>query len=135
MARTPCIRGPLPCQTYASGHDLHVIQAKLAGLSPRGWRDGVVTAVHGSDVTVQYVEVDHVLRFWHHRHLRLPTGQPVRVHERYHVAAGPFGWANVVVSNGPGAVPDPQEPALWQPEQSIPIVELHTGYSLPDEPA
>ena len=135
MSRKPCTPGRSNCQAYWPGHQLHWIPAKFVGQAPWGWRDGVVTAIHGSDVTVQYVETDHVLRLWHHRQLRLAVGQPVRVHERFHVAAGPFGWANVAVTNGLGPVPEPASPELWRPEQSIPVVDLGSGYALPENPS
>ncbi len=110
MSRQPCTpQGQSACQSYAPGHQLHAIHAKHVGRTPWGWRDGVVVNVHGSDVSVQYLEQNHRLRVWHHRHLReLHVGDAVRVHERYYVLGGPFGWVNTVVSGGLGPVPEPE---------------------------
>ena len=135
MSRTPCsMHGPRPCQPFHAGHHIHPIHARHVGETPWGWRDGVVTAVHGSDVTVQYLETDHVLRVWHHRPLPVVVGDPVRVHERYYVVSGSWGWASVVVTGGLGAVPEPAAAELWRPERSVPVVDLSTGHGLPEEP-
>ncbi len=54
------------------------------------------------------------LRLWHHEPLsgQVDVGDPVRVHEQYYVLGGPFGWLNVIIKGGLGAVPEPAEPAL-----------------------
>lgn len=130
--RYPCIeRGTLPCQSYGAGHNLHAIHARHVGRTPWGWRDGVVTAVAGVDVFVRYLEADHEVRLWHHRVLGVTAGSLVRVHEQYYVLGGPFGWANVHVSDGLGALPQPAEPELWLVECVQPVVDLASGYALP----
>ena len=131
-ARQPCLGRPCTC--YAPGHQMHFIHAKQVGRTPWGWRDGVVTAARGCEVTVQYLQTDHTLRVWHHRPLPVVAGQPVRVHEQFYVLGGPVGWANVVVTGGLGAVPEPEAPELWRAEQSAPVVDLSEGYALPEQP-
>lgn len=130
--RRPCIRpGTLPCQSYAPGHNLHVIHGKHVGRTPWGWRDGVVVSTNGGDVVVEYLETGHQVRLWHHASLAaVRAGSPVRVHEQYYVLGGPFGWLNVVVMDGLGAVPEPAEPGLWSAQVVMPVVDLSTGRGL-----
>lgn len=76
-------------------HRLHPIHVKNVGRTPWAWRDGVVVAVNGEDVVVQYIEPDHRLRVWHHHHRRdLRVATRLRVDERDYVLSGPFGWLN-----------------------------------------
>jgi hypothetical protein len=130
---TPC-DGPATgrCQRYHPGHNTHWIHAKHVGRSPWGWRDGVVTALSGQHLTVRYLVEDAEVRLWHHEDLsgEVTVGAPVRVHERLHVLGGPFGWLNVTVDGGLGAVPEPAEPALWADQVTSGVQDLSTGRAL-----
>ena len=130
--RQACIRqGTLPCQSYGPGHNLHVIHGKHVGRTPWGWRDGVVVSSSGGDVVVEYLEAEHRVTLWHHAPIAaVRPGSPVRVHERYYVLGGPFGWLNVVVTGGLGAVPEPADPAVWAEQVVMPVVDLSTGRGL-----
>lgn len=122
------------CVSYWSGHNTHWIHANHVGRTPWGWRDGVVASADPKGwVHVEYVAAQATVSGWHHRDLSelLPPGTLVRVHERYHVLGGPFGWLNLVVRGGLGPVPDPGEPALWAEEMRVGIENLATGIALP----
>ena len=121
------------CQLYSPGHNTHWIHARHVGESPWGWRDGVVSAIDGQSLTVRYLEADADVRVWHHDalHEEIAVGDPVRVHEGFHVLGGPFGWLNVIVHGGLGAVPKPAEPRLWAPQMTGGVQDLSTGRALP----
>ena len=116
---------------------MHWIHAKVVGKSPWGWRDGVVVAVDpGGVLTIEYLLQAGQVQLWHHQPLAAPVGSPVRVHEGFHAVGGPFGWCNVFLLSGLGAVPEPADPRLWQAETHPGIVDLATGRALPmDHPA
>ena len=120
------------CQSYRPGHNTHWIHAKHVGRTPWGWRDGVVTDVRGLVVAVRYLIEDHDVRLWHHEDLfpEVRHGDPVRVHERYYVLGGAFGWLNVVVSGGLGAVPEPADPSAWAAEVTGGVQDMGTGRGL-----
>ncbi len=120
------------CQLYWPGHNAHWIHAKRIGGTPWGWRDAIVTTVEGRWVTVTYVLEGTQLRLWHHERLssEIHPGDLVRVHEQYNVLGGPFGWLNVIVEGGLGAVPEPAEPALWADQTTGGVQDLSTGRAL-----
>ena len=122
-----------PCQSYSAGHNVHFIHAKHIARTPWQWRDALVTEVNGDTVAVAYVESGHELSLWHHRPLGdvLSVGSPVRLHEKYYVIGGPFGWISVVISNGLGTLPEPDSPELFAADVVVPVVDLHTGRALP----
>ncbi len=121
------------CQGYWPGHHTHCIHANHVGQRSWGWRDAIVTAIAGHWLDVDYVHETASLRLWHHEALtgELAVGDPVRVHEEYHLLGGPFGWLNVIVEGGLGAVPQPAEPALWAHQMTAGVQELSTGRALP----
>ncbi len=130
---TPCVvSDDVFCRSYLPGHHTHCIHAKHIGRTPWGWRDAVVTGLDGGWVTVTYVQSGHRLRLWHHVELadELEVGAPVRVHEGYYVLGGPFGWLNVVVEDGLGAVPEPADPAAWADQFTGGVQDLGTGRAL-----
>ena len=129
---TPCDVRDGRCQSYAPGHHTHSIHAKQIGLAPWGWRDAVVTSVADRWTTVTYLEHTHPVRLWHHVDLagELQIGAPVRVHERFWVLGGPFGWLNVVVEGGLGAVPEPANRSAWQGQMTGGVQDVGTGRAL-----
>ena len=54
----------------------------------------------------------------------------MRVHEQYYVLGGPFGWVNVVVTGGLGAVPEPADPSAWDGQVTGGVQDLSTGRGL-----
>ncbi|WP_148616533.1 hypothetical protein [Nocardioides rubriscoriae] len=132
---TPCT-GP-HCGSYRAGHQIHFIHANHVGRTPWGWRDAVVTAITGLTVHLAYVDHDSALEVWHHQPLAdtLAVGDPVRLHEQYYVLDTPSGWHCVrVLDGGLGDVPTPEQPALWAPETTNPIVDLATGVAITELP-
>ena len=130
---TPCVvRDGAHCQSYLPGHHTHWIHAKHVGRTPWGWRDAVVGSIDGCWTTVTYVASGRQVRLWHHAELagELVVGAPVRVHERYYVLGGPFGWLNVVVKDGLGAVAQPADRAAWQAQMTGGVQDMSTGRAL-----
>ena len=117
------------CQRYSAGHVVHFIQARLAGESPWGWRDGVVTSISHRHLRIEYTFAAGTVRCWHHHDLsaELQVGDPVRVHEQYHLLDGPMGIVCVLCDGGLGAVPDPEHPDLSNHERDAIIVNVATG--------
>jgi len=117
------------CNSYAAGHLVHFIQARLVGESPWGWRDAVVTGIEGLTVYLEYLHEVGQPECWHHRSLSdvLEPGAPVRLHERYHVLGCPAGWFSVHISDGLGAIPTPDDTAAWKDLSSPGIVDLSKG--------
>jgi hypothetical protein len=111
---------------------LHSINARLLGESPWGWRDGVVTAIDGLWIHIEYPPEGSV-RVWHHHDLsaELADGEPVRVHEQYFAMAIPGAWLAVYCTQGRGSVPKPVEPALWRSKATPVVVDLGTGRGFP----
>ena len=129
----PCAaRNGAFCELYVDGHCTHWIHAERVGGTPWGWRDAVVSGVDGGWITATYVESGCQVQLWHHADLagEAAGGEPVRVHEQYHVLGGPFGWLNVVVRGGLGAVPEPADPAVWAPLATGGVQDLSTGRAL-----
>lgn len=121
------------CTSYASGHQVHFIQARLVGATPWGWRDAVVGEVQRDWVQLSYLDADAQPELWHHTDLTdlLRTGVPVRLHEQYHVLGSPAGWFNVLLRHGAGAIPEPATPHLWCAERGVAVVDNRTGRALP----
>lgn len=78
------------CSSYARGHALHLIQARLASATPSAWADGIVvgTAPAEGRLTVQTLD-GNVLELWNagSAALEAPEGTPVAVHTQYDVLA------------------------------------------------
>lgn len=121
------------CWNYMAGHQMHFIHANHIGRTPWGWRDGTIES-HTSDgwVVVRYLLDDGLVRVWHHVGLShiVEIGGPVRVHERYYALGGPFGWLNVCLRDGLGAVTEPASTEFWAQEAAVGIVDTSTGRGL-----
>jgi hypothetical protein len=111
---------------------MHHIHARLTGESPWGWRDAQVLAANGHVLHLTYLLEPGRPRVWHHAPLapQCPPGTPVRLHERFSVLGTPAGWIHVVVEDGVGAVPVPDNPDLWAAERKHGAVNLATGTGL-----
>lgn len=78
------------CSSYAPGHALHLIQARIASATPADWTDGIVEradAIAGT-FAVRTLEGE-LLALWNGSGaaLEAPAGTPVAVHRRYGVLA------------------------------------------------
>ena len=81
-----CVHGRA-CSSFAPGHAVHLIQARLASATPGEWLDAIVTTVDASEGSLLLHTLDGApLALWsgagaaHH----LVPGTPVAFHPRYH---------------------------------------------------
>ncbi|WP_417564392.1 hypothetical protein [Microbacterium sp.] len=84
-----CRRGEV-CSSYAPGHALHLIQARLAQATPSEWVDALVTEVDAAagTLTVHTVAGEaHALWNAGGAALEATPGTPVALHARYSVLA------------------------------------------------
>ncbi len=78
------------CSSYAPGHALHLIQARLASATPSDWADAVVEGVTGSSGEIIVRTMDGVaISLWSGAGAAriVEPGAPVAVHTRYDVLA------------------------------------------------
>ncbi len=76
------------CTSYEPGHALHLIQTRLASATPSSWRDGVVLAASPATGLVTVVDLNGAVGDWFNAAGAadaVAVGEPVAVHERYHV--------------------------------------------------
>jgi len=116
------------CGVYGQGHVPHHIGIRVQAGRPWGWRDGVITSIHGLNVGVTYLQEAGSVTCWHHRDLsdELAVGCPVRVYESTLLDTGK-GWISVRTEGGLGAVAEPAQPELWAPEVPTTITDMHSG--------
>ncbi|WP_261166998.1 hypothetical protein [Microbacterium sp. Marseille-Q6965] len=78
------------CSTYAPGHALHLIQARIASATPLEWTDGIVERADALEGTLVVRDLDgDVHELWNAggAALEAPAGTPVALHRRYGVLA------------------------------------------------
>ena len=79
------------CSSFAPGHALHLIQARLASATPSDWADAIVEAADARSgfVIVRTLEGTESISLWNGTGAaaQLAPGTPVALHERYHVLA------------------------------------------------
>jgi len=78
------------CSSFAPGHALHLIQARLAAATAAGWTDALVTDVDRAAGTLRVTTLDgEALSLWNagSAALEVEPGQPVAVHTRWDVLA------------------------------------------------
>lgn len=78
------------CSSFAPGHALHLIQARLAAATTAGWTDALVAAVDRAAGTVAVTTLDGAaLTLWNAggAALEVEPGQPVAVHTTWDVLA------------------------------------------------
>lgn len=79
------------CSTFAPGHALHLIQARLASATPAEWTDAIVEAIDPTrgDILLRTLDEGTVIRIWNGAGAaeRLRSGSPVSLHARYDVLA------------------------------------------------
>lgn len=84
-----CAHG-VECSSFAPGHALHLIQARLAASTPREWIDGFVEHADGDTghVVLRTLDGDHVAAWSAAGAARaVAVGDAVALHARYHVLA------------------------------------------------
>lgn len=77
------------CSSFAPGHALHLIQARLASATPTEWADAIVEAVdaEGRSITLRTLEDGIVVELWSGAGAAtaVAPGLPVALHARYDV--------------------------------------------------
>ena len=76
------------CSSFAPGHALHLIQARIASATPSGWVDGLVesTDALSGDLVVRTLDGDvHALWNGSGAALEVSQGTPVALHAHYGV--------------------------------------------------
>ena len=84
-----CIHGGA-CSTFAPGHALHLIQARLASATPSDWVDAIVDSIHADGTLVLRTIADAApVSVWNGAGAgqEIHVGSPVALHERYNVLA------------------------------------------------
>lgn len=78
------------CSSFAPGHALHLIQARLASATPTEWVDGVIESVDAAngDFAVRTLDGD-LIALWSGAGAAaiVAAGLPVALHARYDVLA------------------------------------------------
>lgn len=87
------------CSTFAPGHAVHLIQARLASATPSEWIDAIVEATDAAQgsLVLRTVQDAAPILVWNGAGAaRLAVGTPVALHGRYHVLADGARWFNVL---------------------------------------
>lgn len=90
------------CSSFAPGHALHLIQARLASATPSEWADAVVEVANpaSGQVIVRTLDQGTVIELWSGSGAaaECEVGHPVALHTRYGVLAlGPRRFNCAVV--------------------------------------
>lgn len=78
------------CSSFAAGHALHLIQARIASATPSEWVDAIVEHADAATGDLVVRTLDGEARaLWNSAGaaLEAPTGTPVALHTRYGVLA------------------------------------------------
>lgn len=84
-----CIHGRA-CSTFAPGHALHLIQARLASATPSDWVDAIVESADADGtLTLRTIADGSAVTVWSGSGAahEATAGAPVAVHQRYGVLA------------------------------------------------
>jgi len=86
-----CVHGHA-CSSFAPGHAVHLIQARLVSATPSEWVDAIVTESDAETGTLvlHTVADDRAIVLWNGGGAaeELSPGAPVGFHSRYHVLSG-----------------------------------------------
>ncbi|RLK49681.1 hypothetical protein [Microbacterium telephonicum] len=88
------------CSSFAPGHAVHLIQARLVSATPAEWVDAIVGDVSPADGTlVLHTLSGDRVEVWNGAGAAdsVSTGSPVAFHPRYHVVAAGAARFNVLV--------------------------------------
>lgn len=85
-----CIHGA-SCSSFAPGHALHLIQARLSAATPSDWVDGIVESADAGTgvIAVRTLAEGELVELWSGAGAaaEAPTGTPIALHGRYDVLA------------------------------------------------
>lgn len=80
-----------PCDSFDPGHAVHLIHARLVSATPTLWADAIVTDARPDDGVIELALLASgaLVRVWNAAGAAasVRVGEPVAVHERYHVLA------------------------------------------------
>ena len=82
-----CVHGRA-CSSFAPGHAVHLIQARLVSATPGEWVDATVTTADAAEGSVLVHTLDgQAIALWNGAGAaaQLEPGTPVAYHPRYHV--------------------------------------------------
>lgn len=85
-----CVHGAV-CTSFAPGHALHLIQARLCAATPSDWEDGIVEEADAATgaIVVRPLSGGERLELWSGAGAArdVQAGAPIAVHARYDVLA------------------------------------------------
>ena len=88
------------CSSFAPGHALHLIQARLAAATPPEWVDAIVvsTDAHERSIVVRDLDSGEPVTLWSGAGAAsvVRAGDPVALHARYDVLAARGARYNVL---------------------------------------
>ncbi|MFV0373716.1 hypothetical protein [Microbacterium sp.] len=85
------------CSSFAPGHGVHLIQARLVAATPAEWVDVIVTAADPATGTILVHTLDGTpVELWSAA-ASLTVGEPVAYHPRYHAVSAGARIVNVAV--------------------------------------
>ncbi len=88
------------CMMLAPGHELHLMQRRLAAATPGKWVDAFVGAADRSGrVELFGLTGEPVGMVWNHGGIAVEPGTPVALHAVYNVLAVGDAWFNVRVDS------------------------------------
>jgi hypothetical protein len=88
------------CDQLDVGHALSFMQRRLASVTSTKWHDAIVDEVSdGGQIRLTTIANNEQILLWHHSHVghAVKVGDPVALHEIYHVLAVGSTWFNVSI--------------------------------------
>jgi hypothetical protein len=88
------------CAQLGVGHALSFMQRRLASTTSSKWHDAIVDEVFDSgQIRLRTIATNERILLWHHAHVgdTVQVGDPVALHEIYHVLAVGSSWFNVSI--------------------------------------
>ena len=87
------------CSSYAAGHALHLVQARLAAATPSEWIDAIVeqTDADSGETTLRAMSDGRRILIWSASTPDVTVGEPVALHGRYRVLSSGRRSLNVAL--------------------------------------
>lgn len=94
----------IECDVIAAGHELSLMQRRIAAATPSRWRDAVVVGTDAEGwIELALFADGRTVRVWNHRTAEsaFTPGEPVVLHGLYTVLARGAEWLNVLIEVDP----------------------------------